>query len=76
MPPPQNKSLALESVLGLYLRHLRLLGRLARCYDQTVHPQKRLVLRRSLDAVMGRLLELKVGLGRGLTPVLYPRKTC
>ena len=69
--PHQNKALALEAVLGLYLRHLRLLGRLALCYDQTVHPQKRLVLRRSLDAVMGRLVELKVGGGGGGLWVLW-----
>ncbi|XP_043208792.1 dynein regulatory complex protein 11-like [Amphibalanus amphitrite] len=60
--PEHNKALALEGLLGLYLRHLRLLSGLARCYDQTVHPQKRLVLRRSLDAVMGRLVELKLEL--------------
>jgi len=29
------------------------------CYDQIVHPQKNLTMRRLLDAVMGRLIELK-----------------
>ncbi|XP_037077892.1 dynein regulatory complex protein 11-like [Pollicipes pollicipes] len=57
--PEHNKSLALEVVLGLYLRHLLVFRRLMLCYDQTVHPQKRLVMRKSLDAVMGRMAELK-----------------
>lgn len=43
----------------LYLRYLAELRRLERCYDQMAHPQKRRCVRRSLDGVLGRLLELK-----------------
>ena len=59
-PPRQNKQLALENVLRLYLRHIQLVRPLALCHDQIVQPQKRLVLRQVLDAVLGRLSELKV----------------
>lgn len=35
------------------MRHLE------RCYDQIVHPQKRLLLKKILDGILGRILELK-----------------
>ncbi|KAM5255338.1 IQ and AAA domain-containing protein 1-like [Ctenodactylus gundi] len=43
----------------LYLRYLGLLRRLDTIYDQMVQPQKRHLLRRLLDSVAGRVLELK-----------------
>ncbi|XP_033620347.1 IQ and AAA domain-containing protein 1-like [Fukomys damarensis] len=43
----------------LYLRYLGLLRQFDAIYDQMVQPQKRLLLRRLLDGVAGRVLELK-----------------
>uniref|UniRef100_A0A8C5KFY0 IQ motif containing with AAA domain 1 like n=1 Tax=Jaculus jaculus TaxID=51337 RepID=A0A8C5KFY0_JACJA len=48
----------------LYLRYLRLLRRFDTIYDQMVQPQKRRLLRRLLDGVAGRVLELKEELVR------------
>uniref|UniRef100_A0A8C2YPJ9 IQ motif containing with AAA domain 1 like n=1 Tax=Chinchilla lanigera TaxID=34839 RepID=A0A8C2YPJ9_CHILA len=44
---------------ALYLRYLGLLRRLDAVYDQMAQPQKRLLARRLLDGVAGRVLELK-----------------
>lgn len=43
----------------LYLYYLGLLRRFDLAYDQMVQPQKRRLLRRLLDGVAGRVLELK-----------------
>lgn len=43
----------------LYLYYLGLLRRFNLAYDQMVQPQKRRLLRRLLDGVAGRVLELK-----------------
>ncbi|XP_030789142.1 IQ and AAA domain-containing protein 1-like [Rhinopithecus roxellana] len=44
---------------SLYLHYLGLLRRFDTIYDQMVQPQKRRLLRRLLDCVAGRVLELK-----------------
>ncbi|KAL4669133.1 hypothetical protein H8959_007687 [Pygathrix nigripes] len=44
---------------SLYLHYLGLLRRFDTVYDQMVQPQKRRLLRRLLDGVAGRVLELK-----------------
>ena len=49
---------------SLYLYYLGLLRRFDTLYDQTVQPQKRRLLRRLLDGVAGRVLELKDDLVR------------
>lgn len=43
----------------LYLYYLALMRRFDTLYDQMVQPQKRRLLRRLLDSVAGRVLELK-----------------
>ena len=43
----------------LYIRYLQIFRRLEESYDQLVHPQKRMDLRKTLEAVMGRVLEVK-----------------
>lgn len=49
----------LQQQLSWFLTYLRVYRMLEECYDQMVHPQKRLVVRRALDAVVGRLLETR-----------------
>ncbi|XP_037371775.1 IQ and AAA domain-containing protein 1-like [Talpa occidentalis] len=51
-------------VSSLYLHYLGLLRRFNTLYDQIVQPQKRRLLRRLLDGVAGRVLELKDDLVR------------
>lgn len=47
---------------NLYLRYIIVANRLAECIDQMVQPQKRLLIRRILEATLGRILELKADL--------------
>ena len=41
------------------VKYIQIFRRLEQCYDQVVHPQKRILLRKLLDGVIGRVLELK-----------------
>ncbi|XP_071547715.1 IQ and AAA domain-containing protein 1-like [Panulirus ornatus] len=45
---------------GVYVRYLGVARHLNTCHDLLLHPQKRLLLRRLLDATVGRIVELKV----------------
>lgn len=44
----------------LYLRYIAIANKMATCVDQMVQPQKRILLRKLLEATLGRILELKV----------------
>lgn len=46
----------------LYLRYIVVANRLAVCVDQMIQPQKRLLIRKLLEATLGRILELKMDL--------------
>ncbi|XP_075773681.1 IQ and AAA domain-containing protein 1-like isoform X2 [Pelodiscus sinensis] len=59
LQPEKSQRLFFQMVATLFLRYVQILRCLETCYDQMVHPQKRLVLRRVLEGVMGRVLELK-----------------
>lgn len=51
---------ALQPLLcELRVRYTVLLGRLDEVYDQLLQPQKRLIVKRLLEACLGRLLEIK-----------------
>lgn len=43
----------------MYVRYTQIFRKLEQCSDQMVHPQKRRIIRITLDGVIGRLLELK-----------------
>ncbi|XP_007536695.1 IQ and AAA domain-containing protein 1-like [Erinaceus europaeus] len=59
-PVPERERASLQHRLAaLYLQYLGLLRRFDGLYDQVVQPQKRRLLRRLLDAVAVRVLELK-----------------
>uniref|UniRef100_A0A8C8ZDA1 IQ and AAA domain-containing protein 1-like n=1 Tax=Prolemur simus TaxID=1328070 RepID=A0A8C8ZDA1_PROSS len=59
-PVPERERQSFQyRVASLYLRYLGLLRRFDTIYDQMVQPQKRRLLRRLLDCVAGRVLELK-----------------
>ena len=43
----------------LYIRYLQIFRKVEESYDMIVHPQKRMDIRKALEAVMGRVLEVK-----------------
>ncbi|KAL6267203.1 hypothetical protein P5V15_000280 [Pogonomyrmex californicus] len=57
--PQKDRGKARDLVTGLYVRYSLICNKLERCYDQMVQPQKRLLVKRLLDASLGRVLELK-----------------
>lgn len=58
-PHERDKQVAQTLVTELYVKYITAVNKLDQCYDQIVHPQKRLVIRKLLDACIGRVLELK-----------------
>jgi len=69
---PEDQALApkdLSEWACIYIRYIQILRKLETAYDQTVHPQKRLDMRKALEACIGRMLEVRhwmVKLNRGL----------
>lgn len=59
LDPEFDRSVAQRCVFELYARYILLANRLEDVYDQMVQPQKRLLVRRLLDATLGRVIELK-----------------
>ena len=54
----------------LYIRYLQIFRKVEESYDMIVHPQKRMDIRKALEAVMGRVLEVKcllVELNKGVS---------
>ncbi|KAI9144683.1 hypothetical protein BKA69DRAFT_727651 [Paraphysoderma sedebokerense] len=56
---PKDRESNVKHTLVLYIRYLGIYKLVELTYDQTVHPQKRRVLRELLLAVIGRLIEVK-----------------
>lgn len=59
LPTEEDRVVFVQRAATLYVRYIQIFRQLEQVYDQVVHPQKRRVIRRTLDAVMGRVLELK-----------------
>jgi len=57
--PEKDRIAAFQQLAVMYIKYIQIFRKLEECYDQVVHPQKRLILRHVLDGAMGRLLELK-----------------
>ncbi|XP_008287714.1 netrin receptor UNC5C-like [Stegastes partitus] len=57
--PEKYRVVFFQRLATLYVRYVRTLRQLQEAYDLMVHPQKRRLIRRILDGVMGRVLELK-----------------
>nr|XP_021548477.1 IQ and AAA domain-containing protein 1-like [Neomonachus schauinslandi] len=62
--PPRERQSFQYRLSSIYLHYLALMRRFDTLYDQMVQPQKRRLLRRLLDSVAGRVLELKDDLVR------------
>ncbi|XP_053775222.1 dynein regulatory complex protein 11 isoform X2 [Desmodus rotundus] len=57
--PPRSEVLVFQMLATFYTKYVQIFRNLEDAYDQLVHPQKRILVRRVLDGVMGRILELK-----------------
>ncbi|XP_014471228.1 PREDICTED: IQ and AAA domain-containing protein 1 [Dinoponera quadriceps] len=57
--PQRDRKKAHDLVAALYVRYVLACNKLERCYDQVIQPQKRFLIRKSLNACLGRVLELK-----------------
>ncbi|CAH1132986.1 unnamed protein product [Ceutorhynchus assimilis] len=61
-PVQADRRLHRELLATLYIRYIVIANRLSICVDQMVQPQKRILLRKLLEATLGRILELKTDL--------------
>ncbi|XP_028736214.1 dynein regulatory complex protein 11 [Peromyscus leucopus] len=57
--PQRNKVIVFQMLATFYIKYVQIFRNMENVYDQIVHPQKRLLIRKILDGVMGRVLELK-----------------
>ncbi|XP_039084536.1 dynein regulatory complex protein 11 [Hyaena hyaena] len=55
----RNQVFIFQMLATFYIKYVQIFRNLENVYDQIVHPQKRLLIRKILDGVMGRILELK-----------------
>ncbi|RLN47713.1 hypothetical protein BBJ29_000583 [Phytophthora kernoviae] len=59
-PPPQATIIeAFQHYACLYIKYIQILSRLSECYDQMVHPQKRIDVKQVIEVVATRVVELK-----------------
>ena len=54
-----DKNEQFQQYATLYIRYLQIFRQLEESYDQVVHPQKRMDIKKTLEAAMGRLLEVR-----------------
>ncbi|XP_060007194.1 dynein regulatory complex protein 11 [Lagenorhynchus albirostris] len=57
--PQRNQVFIFQMLATFYIKYVQVFRNLENIYDQMVHPQKRILIRKLLDGVMGRILELK-----------------
>ncbi|XP_058520250.1 dynein regulatory complex protein 11 [Ochotona princeps] len=57
--PKSNQVFISQMLATFYIKYVQIFSNLENIYDQVVHPQKRILIRKILDGVMGRILELK-----------------
>ncbi|XP_010624422.1 dynein regulatory complex protein 11 isoform X3 [Fukomys damarensis] len=57
--PQRNQVFIFQTLATFYIKYVQIFRNLENIYDQIVHPQKRILIRKILDGVMGRILELK-----------------
>lgn len=61
LDPPQDEDEeeAFQHFSYLYIKYVQIFKNLEDCYDQHVHPQKRIDIKDVLESVIGRMLEIK-----------------
>jgi fatty acid synthase len=57
--PLKDRKKAHNVVSTLYVKYSLICNKLEQCYEQVIQPQKRLLIKRTLNASLGRVLELK-----------------
>ncbi|KAF7386951.1 hypothetical protein HZH66_011403 [Vespula vulgaris] len=57
--PQKDRKKAHQIVSELYVKYIIVCNKLEECYDQIIQPQKRILLKKLLNSVIGRVLELK-----------------
>ncbi|KAK6634163.1 hypothetical protein RUM44_004771 [Polyplax serrata] len=57
--PQRERAEAFQGVSELYVKYITVVNKLDQCYDQILQPQKRIIIRKLLDATIGRVLEMK-----------------
>ncbi|XP_057212468.1 dynein regulatory complex protein 11 [Triplophysa rosa] len=57
--PERDRVVFFQRLATIYVRYVQIFRQLEEAYDQSLHPQKRQVIRQVLEGVMGRILELK-----------------
>ena len=48
-----------QHLAGLYIKYIDIYRKLEECYDQMVHPQKRIFIKRTLECAICRICEMK-----------------
>ena len=48
-----------QHLAGLYIKYIDIFRKLEECYDQMVHPQKRIFIKKVLECTITRICELK-----------------
>lgn len=59
LEPEPDRTVAQTQAYELYLNYITIANRLEVLYDETLQPQKRLLIRKLLDSCLGRVIELK-----------------
>ncbi|XP_047360518.1 dynein regulatory complex protein 11 [Vespa velutina] len=57
--PQKDRKKAHQIVSELYVKYIIVCNKLEECYDQIIQPQKRILLKKLLESIIGRVLELK-----------------
>ncbi|KAM4548926.1 dynein regulatory complex protein 11 [Odontesthes bonariensis] len=57
--PQRDRVVFFQRLALLYVRYIQIFRQLEKIYELMVHPQKRQVIRKILDSIIGRVLELK-----------------
>ena len=57
--PQRDRKKVRHVISELYIKYIVVCNKLELCHDQVIQPQKRALIKRSLDACLGRILELK-----------------
>lgn len=57
--PTKDRKKAHNITADLYVQYCLICNNLNECYDQMIQPQKRILIKKLLDSVLGRVLELR-----------------
>uniref|UniRef100_A0A8C7XE57 IQ motif containing with AAA domain 1 n=1 Tax=Oryzias sinensis TaxID=183150 RepID=A0A8C7XE57_9TELE len=57
--PQKDRVVFFQRVAMLYVRYIQILRKLQKAHELIIHPQKRRAIRKVIDSVMGRVVELK-----------------